>query len=77
MYIYIYVSIISLSLCIYIYIYIRIKPGRIKRAALSLQSQHYCILCFLIRPRLYASERRVAGGAQAKPPARSPFFVSF
>ena len=44
----------------------RIKPGRIERAALSLQNQNYCviqvhftmhILCFLIRPRLYASEK--------------------
>ena len=35
----------------------RIKPGRIQRAALSLQNQHYYICCFLIRPRLYASER--------------------
>ena len=34
----------------------RIKPGRIKRAALSLQNQHYYICCFLIRPRLYASD---------------------
>ena len=34
----------------------RIKPGRIKRAALSLQNQNYYICCFLIRPRLYASE---------------------
>ena len=35
----------------------RIKPGRIKRAALSLQNRNYNIFCFLIRPRLYASER--------------------
>ena len=33
------------------------KPGRIKRAALSLQNQNYYIFCFLIRPILYASER--------------------
>ena len=36
----------------------RIKPGRIKRAALSLQHQNYYMFCFLIRPRLYASEAR-------------------
>ena len=36
----------------------RIKPGRIKRAASSLQNQNYHISCFLIRPRLYASEDR-------------------
>ena len=34
----------------------RIKPGRIKRAAPSLQNQDYYMFCFLIRPRLYASE---------------------
>ena len=34
----------------------RIKPGRIKRAALSLQNQNYHIVCFLVRPRLYASD---------------------
>ena len=34
----------------------RIKPGRIKRAALSLQNRNYQISCFLIRPRLYASD---------------------
>ena len=34
----------------------RIKPGRFKRAALSLQNQNCYICCFLIRPRLYASE---------------------
>ena len=34
----------------------RIKPGRIKRAALSLQNQTYYVFCFLIRPRLYASD---------------------
>ena len=39
----------------------RIKPGRIERAALSLQSQNDCILCFSIRPRLYASDGRRAG----------------
>ena len=31
----------------------RIKPDRIKRAALTLQNQSYYIWCFLIRPRLY------------------------
>ena len=35
----------------------RIKPGRIKRAALSLQNQNKYIFCFLVRPRLYASEK--------------------
>ena len=34
----------------------RIKPGRIKRAALSLQNQNHYIFCCLIRPRLYASD---------------------
>ena len=32
------------------------KPGRIKRAALSLQNQNYYICCFLMRTRLYASD---------------------
>ena len=41
----------------------RIKPGRIKRAALSLQNQDCYIFCFLIRPRLYASEDRPRSGA--------------
>ena len=36
----------------------RIKPGRIKMAALSLQNHNCYIFCFLIRPRLYASEGR-------------------
>ena len=36
----------------------RIKPGRIKRPALSLQNHNYYMFCSLIRPRLYASERR-------------------
>ena len=40
----------------------RIQPGRIKRAALSLQNQNYHILCFLIPPRLYASERGTGSG---------------
>ena len=34
----------------------RIKPGRIKRAALSLQNNIFYMFCFLIRPRLYASD---------------------
>ena len=34
----------------------RFKPGRIKRAALSLQNHNYHIFCFLIRPCLYASD---------------------
>ena len=35
------------------------KPGRIKRAALSLQNQNYYIFRFLIRPRLYAYNRYI------------------
>ena len=46
----------------------RITPGRIKRAALSLQNQNH--FCFLIRPRLYASEHR-AGRRRQRPAARS------
>ena len=48
----------------------RIKPGRIKRAALSLQNQNYYICCFLIRPRLCASEIlvRCAGSPRRRLP---------
>ena len=35
----------------------RIKPGRSKRAALSLQNQICYVCCSLIRPHLYASDQ--------------------
>ena len=49
------------------------KPGRIKRAALSLQNPCFMFFCFLIRPRLYASEGSVeAARALLQPSARAP-----
>ena len=42
------------------------KPGRIKRAAFSLQNQHYHICCFLIRPRLYASESHLSSSPEER-----------
>ena len=39
----------------------RIKPGRNKRAALSLQNQTYYIFVVLIRPRWYASDVQQLG----------------
>ena len=48
----------------------RIKLGRIRRAALSLQSQTYHFLCCLIRPLLYASDcqsRRAACRSRRAP----------
>ena len=52
----------------------RIKPGRIKRAALSLQNQTQYMFCFLIRPRLYASDGATSCLAQGIH-ARSEFRV--
>ena len=44
----------------------RIKPGRTKRAALSLQNQYHYSCCFLIRPRLYASDSSPSCASMAR-----------